>query len=224
MPDVPHTYLDLQILFQDRYEAAVKPLGTQWILSTDIILEYLYASELEIVHELASNGQYTLLRGYTITEDMTGVSLTTIASNVWETDIIDLNYLVKSYSTVNATYTGVDSFSGVVENKEIREEDAGLYYTTAFNIPYFKNPKVYLEPVNSYVSPEKVQKKIIIIVDGYTELVGVKATYIKLPEVPATDSYCYLDYTLYSKLVDTAVNKAITDLAKLASSRKGGNE
>lgn len=220
MPVTPRTYLDLQIMFQDKYEASVKPLGLNWILSTDVIINYIYSAELETIHELATNKQYNLLKGYTTVSDVSsGLSGNIAATNVSETENLEFDYLIKSYSTVTATYPGVSSFSGVVENENILQEDAGIYYKSAFNIPYFKSPKIYIEPVNTYTGTEAAEKKLIVIVDGYTILEGLSITTIKLPEIPEPSTSCFIDYTLYNKIVEIAVNKAIIDLSKFSSSK-----
>lgn len=225
MPTTPYTYLDLQIMFQDRYEASVKPLEVDYVLSTDTILEYLYNTELEILHELAVSKQYNLLRGHTIVEDVTaGLVATTVAPNVLETANVDFDYFLKAHSTITATYIGVTTYTGTIENELILQEDAGIYYQNEFNIPYFKSPKIYIEAVNDYVPSVATEKKFIVIVDGYTTLTTLTVTYIKLPSVPTPTTPCYSDYTLYGRIVDTAVTRAISDLAKLSSSKRGNAE
>lgn len=220
MPVIPQTYLDLQVMFQDKYEASVKPLGLDWVLPTDAIINYIYSTELETIHELATTKQYNLLKGYTTVADVSsGLSGSAVATNVVETSELEFDYLIKSYSTITATYPSVSTFTGVVENENILQEDAGIYYKSAFNIPYFKSPKIYIEPVNTYTGTESAEKKLIIIVDGYTILEGLSITTIKLPDKPEITSPCFIDYTLYNKIVEIAVNKAITDLAKFSSSK-----
>jgi len=217
MPVIPNTYLDLQIQFQDNYEASVKTLGLDnWVLSSDIILNYLYKSELNILHELALNKRYDLLRGYTINEDVSG-GLTLQTDGTVKTAVVECNYYLRSYSTIISTYPSAYQSTGIVENELILPEDAVLYYKSAFNIPYFKNPKIYIDPVNSYVTPETSENIFVIIPDGYTVITGLHLTYIKIPPKPTELSYCFSDHTLYNKIVETAVNSAISDLVKLSS-------
>ena len=223
MPSTPKTYLELQIMFQDRYEASIKAAGLpEWVISSDLIINYIYNSELQLCHELAANKNWEMLSGYITTSTFTGAGLTTGPyTNSKKTAKTNIDYYVRSHSTVTTTHFG--TVSSVVENELISVEDAPFYATSNFNVPYFKNPKIYLEPLNVYISTITNDKIIVLLHDFYTTVTSLDVMYVTLPSqtvIGDVTASCYTHWTLYEKLVDIAVNKAIANLVKLNSKPK----
>lgn len=215
----PLTYLELQAKFQDRYELGIKQAGLSvWVLSSDVIFNYIYEAEIAILHELAQASQFELLRGYI--KSLVPI-VTSRPNGTYVTPKLEINYYVKSFSTIVSDYPGAYNYNGIMENTQITNSEALLYYTTATNKPYFKNPRIYINPVNTHLTGpgSSIEVNLVLIPDAYTTISRLEVNYIQIPSKPIRINQCYADWTMYDKIIDMSVGKAVAETVQLMGNK-----
>lgn len=203
-------YLQLQTIFQDKYETGLKNAGLEdYKLPTETIYNYLHEAEIEIVDKLAKSKQYNYLKNFTTTSDLDVNAHVNISNVYYATQPVDFMHYLKSITVGTfATFSG--DIQGVVENEMIDPAQAGLFYKTPYNNPLFRNPKVFIESTST-ADP----KKVVLIVDSYTLPYGggdgaLKLTYIKAPEFPQAQNESMIDIAYVNTVVELAVNAALS--------------
>lgn len=203
-------YLQLQTIFQDKYETGLKNAGMEeYKLPTETIYNYLHEAEIEVVDKLAKSKQYNYLKNFTTTISLDINGDSNISNVYYSTQPTDFMHYLKSITVGTfATFSG--DIEGIVENELIDPAQAGLFYKTPYNSPLFRNPKVFIESRDT-ADP----KKIVLIVDSYTLPYGngegaLKVTYVKKPEFPQPQNECLTDIAYVNMVVELAVNTALS--------------
>lgn len=203
-------YLQMQIIFQDKYETGLKNAGLEeYKLPSETIFNYIHEAEVEVVDLLARSKQYNYLKNFTTTQNLEITGDSTIKNVYFATQPEDfMHYVKSSLSGTFKTFSGL--VQGVVANEQIEPSEAGMFYKTPYNTPMFRNPKVFVESRNVVNS-----KKIVVIVDAFTlpysEGNGsLSLTYIKKPPVPTPDGESMIDIAFINKVIEMAVNSALS--------------
>lgn len=217
-------YLQMQIIFQDKYETGLKNAGlVEYKLPSETIFNYIHEAEIDVVDKLAKSKQFDYLKNYVTTTTLT-LNEDSKIQNVYFTNQPKdfMHYVKSSLSGVFKTFSG--DVEGVVANEEIEPHEAGMFYKTPYNTPMFRNPKVFVESRNVTDS-----KKIVVITDAFTLPYSggdgaLSLTYVKKPEYPTPDGESMIDIAFVNMVIEMAVQKALTYVMSGGGGRKTQQE
>jgi hypothetical protein len=226
------TYLEAQVIFQDRLEPLLKTAGLpEYKLQSDVIIQFIYEAEIESILELCKQGQFENLRNYIVNDGSFTFASDTEGYYTCSTGVTDILWHVKSTCpdlTINYPTPGVSTNTeiktvGKATNEFIPLIDVPKYITTSVQKHTFTSPKITL--TNGVIDNvgESQSQKFIIITNSYTTLTtatAVKITYVKRPK-SLLDTSSPLTYTsplkadpmLAHKIIDSAVQKALNTLS-----------
>lgn len=199
----------MKLDFLTRYDAATSLAAPGWEDSE--ISNFLNIAQLRLVNEKYLTKDYNPISNLIVTTSGSAIPHSSIIKTYY-LDLADAQekylYYLRSRSKltrINPTIT--DDW---VPNDELSNQvHADMFYTTAFNKPWFKYPKAYTEVSETIDS-------LTILVDYYTtEVSEIEVTAIIKPDdididTPLADTN--LDLVLHTTIVEYAVEEALKSI------------
>lgn len=209
------TAIEMRLEFLARYDAATSLAAPGW--EDPEISNFLNIAQLRLVNEKYLTKDYNPISNLIITTSGSAVTHSSI-SNTYYLDLATAqgDYLYYLRSRSKLTRTNPVIIDDWVPNDELSNQvHADMFYTTAFNKPWFKYPKVYTEVSETINS-------LVVLVDYYTSGVSeIEITAITKPtDIDVdTNTSTNLDLVLHTTIVEYAVEEALKSIkiAKLSN-------
>lgn len=200
------TAIEMQLRFLQMLNTLT---DVKYDLPTISINKYLTIGQHRVTTELHAAGAYERLSDIIVTESIEAIKSTNETSFVIETEDLTKTFLyyVRGRARLTRTNPAIDNNWVPIEKASTQTILTNLF-TTAFNKPWFKLPKAFVE-IDATPS-------ITIIVDAYTTAVSfIEVTYVKKPVDINIDAEvdCELNEELHQAVVDYAVQEAARSLS-----------
>lgn len=202
------TAIEMQLDFLTRYDAATSLAAPGWEDSE--ISKFLNIAQLRLVNEKYLTKDYNPISNLIVTTSGAAIEHSSL-TNTYYLNLASAqeDYLYYLRSRSKLTRTNPIITDDWIPNDELSNQiHADMFYTTAFNKPWFKYPKAYTEVSETIDS-------LTILVDYYTsEVSEIEITAITKPtDIDIdTNTSTNLDLVLHTTIVEYAVEEALKSI------------
>lgn len=194
--------------FLTRYDAATSLAAPGWEDSE--ISNFLNIAQLRVVKEKFETKDYNPISNIIVTASGAAIAHTQITDRAYTLDVDTSHptYLYYVRSRTKLTRTNPTITDEWIPNDSVGDRtDVGMFFTTEFNKPWFKYPKVFTELDGT--------STLTVLVDYYTTDVStIELTAIVEPTMIDIDTTTNtnLDLVLHPIIVEYAVEEALKSI------------
>jgi len=192
-------------MFNSRIYAELGVDAAGWL--DDEILSFIKNSSLNIIKDISLAEAFELISNLITTKEFVEFVPRTAMPNVWRignTYIDTYLYFVRA----NLTIQNIPAWSKLPCDF-IQSQEASQFFETAYNKPFFRNPKIFTE-----------RKLINIVLDAYkskevsnTNTITVQFTYVETPvfveSLDSTEVFTNINTALHEKIIEGAIQLAL---------------